>query len=182
MPPAAPGPRWGDRHRPLPRSLPASCTGLELRPLPSVGITRLHRYYGPLRHPRRPDLALAGYGLGSTPPHRWGFPCCTRSPCASMPSPLPRRDRWVLRSSRPATAAFPESQAGRLPYCLFRGLLGVHSRYGLHARQVAQGDPLHRRLRLLRHLHNRPDCYGQERQLPGGDSHPAEDRCLGTAH
>ena len=170
MPPAAPGPQWGDRHRPLPRSLAASCTGLELRPLPSVGVTRLRRYYGPLRHPTRPGLALAGCRLEVTHLHRWGFPCCTRSPCASMPSPAPRRDRWVLRSSRPATAAFPESQAGRLPCCLFRGLLGVHSRYGLHARQVAQGDPLHQRLRLLRLLHNRSDCYWQERQLPGGNS------------
>ena len=54
---------------------------LELRPLPSTGITRLHRYYEPLRHPQRarpvphgrpvdvPDLA---------PP---GFPCCVRFPC-----------------------------------------------------------------------------------------------------
>ena len=167
---------------PVTRSLTASCTDLELRPLSSAGITRHLRYYGPLRHPRRPRLALAGCRLGNSLPHRWGFPCCSRSPCACMPSPAPRRDRWVVRSSRPATAAFPESQAGRLPCCLFRGLLGVHSRYGLDARQVAQGDPLHRRLRLLRHLHNRSDCYGQERQLPGGDFHPAEDPCLGTAH
>ena len=36
-----------------------------------------------------------------------------------------------------ATAAFPEIRAGRLPHYSFRGLLGVHSRYGLPARQVA---------------------------------------------
>jgi hypothetical protein len=35
--------------------------------------------------------------------------------------------------TRPA-AAFPIGPAGRLPHCAFRGLLGVHSRYGLHAR------------------------------------------------
>jgi hypothetical protein len=61
-----------------------------------------------------------------------------------MPSPLPRWDRWVLVASRgvtpssPATAAFPVSVAGRLPHYPFRGLLGVHSRYGLPARGVAK--------------------------------------------
>ena len=38
----------------------------------------------------------------------------------------------------PATAAFPVSVAGRLPRYPFRGLLGVHSRYGLPARGVAK--------------------------------------------
>ena len=33
-------------------------------------------------------------------------------------------------------AAFRVIQARRLPRYPFRGLLGVHSRYGLHARQV----------------------------------------------
>ena len=27
--------------------------------------------------------------------HRWGFPCCGGSPCVCMPSPVPRRDRWM---------------------------------------------------------------------------------------
>jgi hypothetical protein len=36
-----------------------------------------------------------------------------------------------------AAAAFPVSVAGRLPRCAFRGLLGVHSRYGLLARGIA---------------------------------------------
>src|SRR6266702_2581081 len=64
---------------------------LEVRPLPSTGITRLRRYYEPVRHPTRPDLSLAGFRLGEVS-HRWGFPCCVRSPCADMPSPLPRWD------------------------------------------------------------------------------------------
>ena len=102
VPPAAPEPRWVDRTMPFARSVAASCTGLELRPLPSAGITR--------------------------------------PPCACMPSPLARRDRWVLRSSRPATAAFPESQTGRLPYRPSRGPLSVHSRYGLHARHDPTPD------------------------------------------
>jgi len=38
--------------------------------------------------------------------------------------------------SSPTMAAFPDFWAGRLPRCVFRGLLSVHSRYGLHTCQV----------------------------------------------
>src|SRR5450432_3574877 len=67
----------------------------EVRPLPSTGVTRLPRYYEPLRHPTRPGLSLTGVRLAVTRRHRWGFPCCSSFPCADMPSPLPRWDRWV---------------------------------------------------------------------------------------
>ena len=57
------------RFSPVPTSLPPSCAALELRPLPSAGVTRFPRYYGPLRHPARPDLTLAGCRLArATPP------------------------------------------------------------------------------------------------------------------
>jgi hypothetical protein len=36
------------------------CVCLELRSLPSTRVTRLHRYYEPLRHPRAPGLSLTG--------------------------------------------------------------------------------------------------------------------------
>lgn len=56
------------------RSLPTSDIGLELRPLPSPGITRLHRYYGPLRHPRAPGLTLTGCQLTHALDHALGLP------------------------------------------------------------------------------------------------------------
>ena len=40
---------------------------LELGSLPSTGITRFRRSYGPVRHPKRPDLALAGLRLRVRP-------------------------------------------------------------------------------------------------------------------
>src|ERR1700730_902464 len=40
---------------PISRSLTTSCVGLELRLLPSTGITRFHRCYGPLTHPCQPS-------------------------------------------------------------------------------------------------------------------------------
>jgi hypothetical protein len=89
---------------------------LEPRPLRSAGVTRFHRYYGPLRHPVRPGRSLAGVRLKVTRSHRWGFPCCGRFPCTDMPTPIPRWDGWVCLSLLPQpTAAFPENSTGRLP-------------------------------------------------------------------
>src|SRR5690348_17256720 len=48
---------------PIPRSFVASCVSFQLRPLPSPGVTRLHWYYEPLRHPTRPGLPLASCQL-----------------------------------------------------------------------------------------------------------------------
>jgi len=46
------------------------------------------------------------------------------------------RSTDLLASARllSMTAAFPNQRVGRLPRLCFRGLLGVHSRYGLPAR------------------------------------------------
>ena len=48
---------------PISRSFTTYCVCLELRSLPSTGITRLPRYYEPLRHPRAPSLSLTGFRL-----------------------------------------------------------------------------------------------------------------------
>ena len=59
-------------------------------------------------------------------------------PIAYMPSPIPRQVGWNLFARTiPFASAFPETGAGRLLHHCFRGLLSVHSRYGLHARRVA---------------------------------------------
>src|SRR5882762_748267 len=56
-----------------------------------------------------------------------------------MPSPLPRQVQWSKFARRsPLSAAFPVKKSGRLLQLFFRGLLSVHSRYGLHARGVAK--------------------------------------------
>src|SRR5271170_1267778 len=55
-----------------------------------------------------------------------------------MLSPLPRHSDWdLLRSLLPESCQpSPIWQSGRPVHCPFRGLLGVHSRYGLHTRAV----------------------------------------------
>ena len=75
-----------------------------------------------------------GFPVGACAPPT-GLPVLPTSSPPCVPPPLPRRNRPVLASlaSRPM-AAFPGSLAGRFPPCAFRGLLGLHSRYGPHGR------------------------------------------------
>jgi hypothetical protein len=98
--------------RPISRFLTASCVCLELRPLPSPGITRLPRYYEPLRHPSAPGLFLTGVRL-IIPDHALGLPvlralslctCCRHYPGAAA--------GCIPRSSHPAVSAFPDSTVG----------------------------------------------------------------------
>jgi hypothetical protein len=67
-----------------------------------------------------------------------GLPVLRMVHFAYMPSLIPRQVEWNLFAHTiPSTSAFPETGAGRHLHHCFRGLLSVHSRYGLHARQVA---------------------------------------------
>src|SRR5262245_25923243 len=98
--------------RPISRSLTACCVCLELRPLPSPSITRLPRYYEPLRHPSAPGLSLAGVRL-IIPDHAVGLPVlralslwtCRRHYPGAAAGRNPR-------SSRPTVSAFPDSTVG----------------------------------------------------------------------
>src|SRR5881409_585449 len=92
---------------PISRSLTASCVCLELRSLPSPGITRLQRYYEPLRHPRAPGLSLAGIRLVIAG-HTLGLPvlrtlslctCCRHYPGAAAGR--------TLRSTSPSRISLP---------------------------------------------------------------------------
>jgi hypothetical protein len=95
-----------------------------------------------------------------------------RSSCADMPSPLSRRtDRVRSSLASPTIAAFPEILIGSASALVFsRPAQRSHSLWPVSS-QIAQGDPLHRRLQPLRYLHGCSDCYRLERQLPGG-THP----------
>jgi len=111
--------------------------------LPSAGVTRLRRYYEPLRHPSRPGLSLTGVRLSSrdSPPGVSRVASDLVYGHAVAITPVGSLGLVASRGvtpSFPATAAFPVSVAGRLPHYPFRGLLSVHSRYGLPARGVAK--------------------------------------------
>ena len=76
---------------PISMSFTTYCVCLELRSLPSTGITRLQRYYEPLRHPKAPGLSLTGFRLVLAD-HALGLPvlralslctCCRHYPGAA---------------------------------------------------------------------------------------------------
>ncbi len=81
----------------------------------------------PVRH-RRPVGRCARPRTGLPVLHR--FP-----PCMHAIATTTAESRGAYFALFPRWC-FPEILAGRLPHCVFRGLLSVHSRYGLHARQV----------------------------------------------
>src|SRR6516162_5528893 len=91
-----------------PRSFPTYCVCLELRPLPSTGVTQLQRYYEPLRHPKAPGLSLAGFQLVLALTTPRGFPCCVRFPCVHAVATTPAQRLGVLlRSFTPSRISLP---------------------------------------------------------------------------
>ena len=158
---------------PISRSLTTSCVGPELRPLPSPGITRLQRYYWPLRHPNAPGLSLTGVRL-IIPDHAVGLPvlralslwACRRQYPGAAAGRNPR-------SSHPAVSAFPDSTIVSACTSTFSGLARrslalrpAHSR----SHQIVTAN---RRLQPFRYLHDCSDRFRLER-IAGWASHPLE--------
>jgi hypothetical protein len=171
-----------NRFAPLSLSFSSASGLLELRPLPSTGVTRLPRYYEPVRHPRRPGPALTGVRLRAATPHRLGFPVLSQLPLcrhAVTITPVGSLGRIVRNEGvsaprlSPATAAFPEFVAGRLPRYHFRGLLGVHCTLRPIDSPHRCTVRVSRRLRRLCYLGRRSDSFRLGRSnLAGWDLHP----------
>ena len=88
--------------------------------------------------PRRPDHLSRVSGCSSLSTPR-GFPCCVRFPCVHAVATTPAQRRTVLPcSSVPSYQPSPVWLPGRPAHRLFRGLLSVHSRYGLHTRAATE--------------------------------------------
>jgi len=146
-------------------------------------VLRLSWTEAPSLHRRYPASAV----LRASPPPQGARPVRHRRPvgrprprqgasrvaCAFlvyMLPPLPRRSGWehrLAQISQPYQPS-PKGSSGRPAHLPFRGLLGVHSRCGLHTRAVTVfRDTLTRRLQTFRHLHACSGCFRLER-LPGG--------------
>ena len=103
-----------------------------------------------------------------------GFPCSVRSPCTCMPSPLPRRNRWVhLSLDFPSSGGLPQVAAGSASASLF----SRPAQRSLHvtACMLAKSPEVTLYtgvLQPLRYLHDRSDCYRLERLVAGRESHP----------
>src|SRR5215831_15615698 len=109
---------WVLDSSPLHRLWATSDVDLELRSLPSTGVTRLRRYYEPLRHPRRPGLSLAGFRLAVTRRHRWGFPCFVFLLCprAVATTPVGLLGACIVRY--PSNTGLPRYTGGSAPTSL----------------------------------------------------------------
>ncbi len=92
---------------PNPLSLPTYCVCPEPRPLPSTGITRLHRYYEPLRHPKAPGLSLAGVRLLNRLSTPSGFPCCVRFPGVHAVATTPAQRLGASSARFPSHISLP---------------------------------------------------------------------------
>jgi hypothetical protein len=163
---------------PISRLSAACYVDLELRPLPSTGVTRRRRYYGPIRHPRRPGLSLTGVRLRVTRPHRLGFPVFRAiSVCGHVVVITPVGLMGLIAHGADYSNRFPAAISGSLPRHFAgsaptfvvsrpaRRSLALRPAPSLHRRC----DTLSRRLRRLRCLRRRSDSYRLERSsLPGG--------------
>src|SRR5258706_12515270 len=110
-----------------PRSFTTYCVCLELRSLPSTGITQLHRYYEPLRHPKAPSLSLAGFQLVVALTTPWGVPCCVRFPCVHAAATTPAQRLGVLfRSVTQPCQPSPKGLSVRPAHRPSRDLLSVY--------------------------------------------------------
>ena len=85
---------------------------------------------------------------------------------AAKGTPVQRLGVLFARLAQPYQPS-PNPLSGRPAHRPFRGLLGVHSRCGLHTRTVTEFVTVIRRLQTFRHLHACSGCFRLER-LPGG--------------
>ena len=108
-----------------------------------------------------PPPALPGFNgrMTLSDPRQHRRPAATSRPLPSCQTDIPQlpgspfehavpitpmdRNGCVCRLLPHPTRAFPESQAGRHPSLHFRGLLRLHSRYGLLDRSTAHGGLCH---------------------------------------
>src|ERR1700732_1971093 len=112
----------------------------EVRVLPSTGITQLHGRNDPVPPPPMPPPEAT---LRTLPSHQTGLPRLPEPPCRRAVPTTPADRAGAHVDCFPAHAAFPKWPEGRHPHCHFRGLLGLHTRYGPPDRSVAQGDLCH---------------------------------------
>src|SRR5579864_1533233 len=99
-----------------------------------------------------------------------------------MPSPLPRQVQWSLFARRsPSSAALPVKKSGRLLQPFFR-VCSAFTHVTACTLAESPCDPFQRKLRQLRCLRRRLDCYWVERTSSRAGVAPAEVKRLFTAH
>ena len=155
---------------PISGSSPLLAFALNRGPFPPPALPGFPGTTGLSVTPSRPASSLAGVRLVVTPRPPMGLPVLRGLPLACMPSPLPRRNPWVLTSlASPSNDSLPRIP-GRVGFriTLFEACSAFTHVTACMLAKSPSSDPLHRRLQPLRYLHDCSDCYRLERQLPGG--------------
>src|ERR1700730_2558482 len=106
---------------PISRSFTTYCVCLELRSLPSTGVTRLQRSYDPVRLPPWPPPFAT---LRPLPSPLTGLPRFPEPPFQRAVPTTPADRAGARVDCFPAHAAFPNWQEGRHPHCHFRDAMG----------------------------------------------------------
>ena len=112
----------------------------EVRVLSFTGITRLRRYYDPVRLPSDPSTYSM---LKARPSIEMGLPRLPALPFQRAMPITPVNQTGACIDCFPAYAAFPAIRPGRHPHCNFRGVLRLHSRYGPLDCSAAKSDLCH---------------------------------------
>jgi hypothetical protein len=141
----------------------------KVRPLPSSRITRLHRYYGPRRHPERPGLALTSCQLIHTAitvrVSRVAYVLLYMHAVTTTPA----GQMEPVRSYCSTCVGFPQSNGGSAPALTVSRPAQCLLTLQPACSRSRQSDPFHRRLQQFRFLHYCFDCYRVERtSSPGG--------------
>ena len=158
-----------DRLTPISRSRATCCAGLELRSLPSTGVTRLRRYYGPLRHPSRLDADPRGPSIGGhAPPAAGASRVALGLLVHTCRRHYPGGAAGPVRSWSPGGISLPLVPKVGLRVSIFEAC-SAFTRVAARVLARSLDDPSYRRLQPLRCLHDCSDCYRLERQLPGGN-------------
>ena len=106
---------------PISLSVVASCVRLQLRPLPSTGVTRLRQYYEPLRHPSQPGLSLASCPLIHTEITAGTSRVAHDPLCVHAIANTPAGLMEFVRSYRSTNFGLPRNRGGSAPASLFSG-------------------------------------------------------------
>src|ERR1017187_6292799 len=102
-------------------SFVASCVRLLLRPLPSTGVTRLPRYFEPLRHPIRPGLSLASCQLILTAITAGGSRVASGLLCVHAIAITPVGPMELVRSSLSIVSGLPCEKVRSAPAIVVSG-------------------------------------------------------------
>jgi hypothetical protein len=163
---------------PISLSIVASCVRLQLRPLPSTGVTRLRRYYEPLRHPTRPGLSLASCQLIHTAITAGTSRVAHGPHCVHAVANTPAGRMELVRSYNSIRFGLP-TKPGRVGSCItIFGACSAFTHVTAYTLAKSPSDSLHQRLQPFRCLHYCSDCYRVERTSSRAGLTPAVDHHL----